>query len=88
MPLLAWCFYSWQPVPMMRIIQTRIDIQNIEMPSSGAESPIVSGKLVVIRGNGSPKIVRYGFKHLHAQTRKRQMLFHILMKVSHSSHLI
>ena len=28
------------------------DIQNIEMPSSGAESPIVSGKLVVIRGNG------------------------------------
>lgn len=28
------------------------DMQNIEMPSSGAESPIVSGKLVVIRGNG------------------------------------
>lgn len=28
------------------------DIQNIEMSSSGAESPIVSGKLVVIRGNG------------------------------------
>lgn len=28
------------------------DIQNIEMPSSGAESPIVSGKLVVVRGNG------------------------------------
>lgn len=28
------------------------DIQNIEMPSSGAESPIASGKLVVIRGNG------------------------------------
>lgn len=28
------------------------DIQNIEMPSSGAESPIVSGKLVVIHGNG------------------------------------
>lgn len=28
------------------------DIQNIEMPSSGAESPIVSGKLVVIRSNG------------------------------------
>lgn len=28
------------------------DILNIEMPSSGAESPIVSGKLVVVRGNG------------------------------------
>ena len=28
------------------------DIQHLEMPSSGAESPIVSGKLVVIRGNG------------------------------------
>ena len=27
------------------------DIQNIEMPSSGAESPIVRGKLVLIRGN-------------------------------------